>query len=125
VTVPPDPDASGSGMDQTAAYLERAVRCGTPEHLASYTVRHLRDVTDAEWGECLRASPGELELLATADPDLTAELMSARQATGEPPAPGAVRDDMISITDLSCSSPWPLFADLAIRTTPVRSAVLP
>lgn len=106
-------------------YVRGARRCDTPTALAAHTAHHLREVTGAEWSECVRSSDrSAVEVLASSDEDLTRELMRARLATEEPPDPHRVPETTVGIEDLAVASPWPSFAAQAVRATSARSAVL-
>ena len=117
-----DPDA----WDRLSTYLRATRRCTTPAELGNGAVQHLQDVTGAGWSECVQAAAGgRVTVLASSDPDLTDVLLRARDASEEPPDPGVMADETVTIEDLAVSSPWPVFAERATAETPVRSAVLP
>ncbi|WP_375426100.1 ANTAR domain-containing protein [uncultured Friedmanniella sp.] len=108
-------------------YVRGAEQLEGTTQIARYTVDHVRDVTGAEWAELVTTSRGgAVEVLATADREVTDELMQARLETANPPPPdAALATQTVVVEDLSAGSPWGDFGSVAVERTPVRSAVLP
>lgn len=111
-------------IPEVLGLVEAVGRLDDPARVAAYAVDHVLDTTGARYAEVVTATRSRLTVLATSDPDVTAELLRSREESDAPPAPDAFEaGSVVVIDDLAASSPWDAFAALAVERTPVRAAV--